>query len=130
RPRRHHEALRREVDDVVGPRLLEEGAHREEIAQIGLEQADPVAQVLDVLRLAPPAERADHLGALGERILGEVTADEARDARDEDAHPDHTTTGGRARLASGGARGRHARYQAGRGPMTSSASATIQAASS
>src|SRR2546422_5518813 len=34
--------------------------------------------------------------SLGERVLGEVTADEPSDARDEDAHPDHTTTGRRS----------------------------------
>src|SRR5438034_765305 len=91
-PRRHREALRRKVDDVVGPRLLEKRAHREEIAQVGLDQGDPVAQVLDVLRLAPPAERADHLGALRERVLGEVAADETGDASDQNAHVAHTTT--------------------------------------
>ena len=104
-PRGRHEALGREVHDIVGPRLLEERPHREEIAQIALDQADPVAQVLDVLGLTPPAERPGHLGTLVQHVLGEVAADKAGDTGDEGAHRDHTTTGARSSPAPGGAHG-------------------------
>ena len=93
-PRGRDEALRREVDDDVRPRLGEDVADREHVPQVRLDQRHPAAEVLDVLGLAAPAERADDLRTLRQRPLREVAADEPADARDEDAHSAHTTTGG------------------------------------
>jgi hypothetical protein len=42
-----------------------------------------VAQVIDVLGLAPPPAGAPDLGAARQRVLGEVTPDEPRDPGDE-----------------------------------------------
>src|SRR2546425_7779977 len=81
-----HVALRRQVDDEVGPRRRDQLLHRREVAQITLDEGDAVAQVIDVLGLAPPPVRAEHLGAFSQRQLREVTADEPRDAGDEDPH--------------------------------------------
>src|SRR4029453_17526473 len=86
-----HEALRRQVNDVVRPRLLEERAHREEIAQVALDQVDPLAQVLDVLGLAPPAQRADHVGPALERELAEMAAHETGDSNDQNAQEPYRT---------------------------------------
>src|SRR3989442_7566685 len=85
-PGRVHVALGRQVNDEVGARRRDELVHRREVTQITLDQGDAVAQVIDVLGLAPPPVRAEHLGALGQRELGEVTTDESRNAGDEDPH--------------------------------------------
>jgi hypothetical protein len=45
-----------------------------------------IAQVLDVLGLAAPAARSPDFGPAGERELGEMTSDEARDPGDENAY--------------------------------------------
>ena len=79
------------MNDVVGPRLLEEPAHGEHIAQVALDQADPLAQVLDVLGLAPPAKRPDHVGPPLECELGEVAAHETGDSSDQNAHGSYPT---------------------------------------
>src|SRR2546427_8252890 len=85
-PGRVHVTLRRQVDDEVGARRRDELVDRREVTQIALDQRDAVAQVIDVLGLAPPAVRAEDLGALGQRELREVAADEPRDAGDGDPH--------------------------------------------
>src|SRR6185295_18994657 len=87
-PRRRHEALRGEVEDVVGLRLLERPAHRGEIAQVGLDQVDLALEVLDVVGPAPPAVEAEDLdvGMLGEQVVGEVRAGETGDASDQGLH--------------------------------------------
>src|SRR2546428_4514735 len=90
-PRRRHEALGCQMNDAVGPRLLEERAHGEQITQVGLDQVDPLAQGLDVLGLAPPTKRADHVGAALESELGEVAAHEACDAGDQETHRTYPT---------------------------------------
>ena len=81
------ERLRGQVHDVVRPRALEQIAHRGELAQVGLDQLETVAEVLDVLGVAAPAQRADHVRLLRQGPLGEMAADEPRDPRDQ--HPHH-----------------------------------------
>src|SRR5215471_4848153 len=90
-PRGGHEALRGEVHDVGGLGGLEEVPHRREVAQVALDEADPAAEMIDVLGLAPPANGAEDLGALRERELGHMAADEAGDAGDQDPHVPHAS---------------------------------------
>src|SRR5262249_6977814 len=52
---------------------------------------DAVAQMLDVLGLAPPAQRADHVRAALERELGEMAAHKTRDSSDQNAHEPYPT---------------------------------------
>src|SRR2546422_6176223 len=91
-PGRADERLRGEMNDAIGMRALDEIARRREIAQLRLDEGDALAEVLDVLGVAAPAQGAHHLGPATERELREMTADEPRDPRDQDPHPSHTTT--------------------------------------
>src|SRR5205814_3579372 len=52
--------------------------------QIALDEVQILAHVVDVLGLASPPAGSPDLRALGQRVLGEVAADEAGNARDED----------------------------------------------
>src|SRR5262249_725475 len=90
--RRLNEALRGQVDDVVRSGVLEDCPDREKISQVRLDERHAVTERLDVLHFAPPPNRSEHFGAAVEGILGEVTAHEPRDPRDQNAHPDHSTT--------------------------------------
>ena len=85
-PRRAHDALRGQMHDVVRARPRDERPHRRVIPQVGLDEGDAPAQMLDVLGRALPSTRAEDLGALGERVLRHVAADEARDAGDQHPH--------------------------------------------
>src|SRR5947207_1796403 len=60
-PRRGHEALRGEVDEVIGRRLLHEMLHGREVAQVALDEVQLLSHVVDVLGLAAPAAGAPHL---------------------------------------------------------------------
>src|SRR3990170_4151004 len=66
--------------------------------QSGRASAAPLPDSGDVLEPAPPADRAPDLRARPERVLGQVAADEARDAGDQDAHS--VSLAGRGRIAS------------------------------
>src|SRR5262249_42073697 len=58
--------------------------------QLALQQTHARPDLVDVLVTAARTHGADDLDAALERVLGEVAADEPRDARDQDAHPMHS----------------------------------------
>ena len=74
------------MHDVVRARPRDERPHRRVIPQVGLDEGDAPAQMLDVLGRALPPTGTENLGALGERVLRHVAADEARDAGDQHPH--------------------------------------------
>src|SRR6266542_4002174 len=80
------EALSGQMHDVRRLGGFEQHPHRGQVAKIRLDQRDLCAQMLDVLGLAPPSARAEHLGALPEGVLRHVASDESRDSRDQQSH--------------------------------------------
>src|SRR5262249_32519680 len=90
-PRRVNEALRRQMDDVVRPCLLEHHPDRKHVAKIRLDEHHAVAQRLAVLPPAPPPNRSEHLGATLNGVLSKVTAHESGDAGDQNPHRGNTT---------------------------------------
>jgi hypothetical protein len=85
-PGHAHEALRGQVHDEVRLGDLEERAYRGEVPKIGLDKGDFVAEMVDVLRLAPPPVGAEDLRALGEGVLGHVAPYKPGDAGDQHSH--------------------------------------------
>src|SRR5258705_1143739 len=81
------EALGGQVDHEVRVGDLEERAHRGQVAKIGLEKGHLGAEMVDVLRLAPPPVGAEDLRPLGEGVLGHVAPHKPGDAGDQHSHP-------------------------------------------
>ena len=77
-PGHWHEALRGKVEDVVRCRLLQEVAHRTGVTQVALEKVDAVADVVNALCVAPPADRAPEVDAiLLQQIFCQMASHEA-----------------------------------------------------
>jgi hypothetical protein len=73
-PGRGHERLGREVVDLLGLVLLEDGQDRHLVQQVAVHEGDAVLEVADALPVdrARAPDHAEHLVALGEQQLGEV----------------------------------------------------------
>src|SRR5262245_18535509 len=80
-PRRLHEGLRRQVVDLVGPRLAHRFLQRTLVEEIALHQIDAILDVLDAFEVgrAAAAYEPVNLVAFFEQQLGEVRAVLSRD---------------------------------------------------
>ena len=80
-----HEALRAEVVDLGRARLLERLGERRRIEQVGLDERDPVGQMVDPLEVLGrgAADHPEHLVTLVEEEIGQVGAVLAGDAGDQ-----------------------------------------------